>query len=88
MRGSVLNIAMWSGPRNLSTAMMYSFGARQDCAVWDEPFYAAYLGLNEAEKHGFKQALIPMANKPKEALAKMDVQTVSHISQVLDKVSL
>ena len=38
-----LRIAMWSGPRNLSTAMMYSFGARADCAVWDEPFYAAYL---------------------------------------------
>ena len=34
---------MWSGPRNLSTAMMYSFGARADCAVVDEPFYAAYL---------------------------------------------
>jgi hypothetical protein len=38
-------IAMWSGPRNLSTAMMYSFGARQDCDVVDEPFYAAYLAL-------------------------------------------
>ena len=36
-------IAMWSGPRNLSTAMMYAFAARGDCAVWDEPFYAAYL---------------------------------------------
>ncbi len=34
---------MWSGPRNLSTAMMYSFGAREDFAVWDEPFYGAYL---------------------------------------------
>ena len=34
---------MWSGPRNLSTAMMYSFGARADFAVVDEPFYAAYL---------------------------------------------
>jgi hypothetical protein len=35
---------MWSGPRNLSTAMMRSFGNRADCAaVWDEPFYAAYL---------------------------------------------
>ena len=34
---------MWSGPRNLSTAMMYAFAARGDCAVWDEPFYAAYL---------------------------------------------
>ena len=38
-----MKIAMWSGPRNLSTAMMYAFGARNDCAVWDEPFYAAYL---------------------------------------------
>ena len=38
-------IAMWSGPRNLSTAMMYSFAARGDCAVWDEPFYAAYLSV-------------------------------------------
>jgi hypothetical protein len=38
-----LRIAMWSGPRNLSTAMMYAFAARGDCAVWDEPFYAAYL---------------------------------------------
>jgi len=36
-------IAMWSGPRNLSTALLYSFAARGDCAVWDEPFYAAYL---------------------------------------------
>lgn len=39
----VMRIAMWSGPRNLSTALMYAFAARSDCAVWDEPFYAAYL---------------------------------------------
>lgn len=38
-----MKIAMWSGPRNLSTALMYAFAARGDCAVWDEPFYAAYL---------------------------------------------
>ncbi|MBN9332820.1 hypothetical protein [Devosia sp.] len=36
-------IAMWSGPRNLSTAMMRSFSSRADCFVSDEPFYAAYL---------------------------------------------
>ena len=44
-----MRIAMWSGPRNLSTAMMYAFGNRADCAVVDEPFYATYLadtGLN------------------------------------------
>ena len=39
----MMRIGMWSGPRNLSTAMMYAFAARGDCAVWDEPFYAAYL---------------------------------------------
>lgn len=40
-----MRIAMWSGPRNLSTAMMYAFGARPDCAVWDEPFYAPFLKI-------------------------------------------
>ncbi len=38
-----IRIAMWSGPRNISTAMMRSFGARGDCHVIDEPFYAAFL---------------------------------------------
>jgi hypothetical protein len=38
-----VRIAMWSGPRNISTAMMRSFENRADCAVIDEPFYAAYL---------------------------------------------
>lgn len=36
-------IAMWSGPRNISTAMMRSFENRVDTAVVDEPFYACYL---------------------------------------------
>ena len=43
MNGRTIRIAMWSGPRNISTAMMRSFGARTDTAVVDEPFYAAYL---------------------------------------------
>ena len=38
-----VRIAMWSGPRNLSTTMMRSFGARPDTACVDEPFYAAFL---------------------------------------------
>jgi len=36
-------IAMWSGPRNISTAMMYSFENRDDCCAIDEPFYAHFL---------------------------------------------
>ena len=44
-----MNLAMWSGPRNLSTALMYSFANRSDFQAIDEPFYACYLtktGLN------------------------------------------
>ena len=39
-----LRIAMWSGPRNISTAMMRAWENRGDCAVVDEPLYAAFLG--------------------------------------------
>jgi hypothetical protein len=38
-----IRIAMWSGPRNLSTAMMRSFGSRSDTFVTDEPFYGCFL---------------------------------------------
>ncbi|MGN6155563.1 MAG: HAD family hydrolase [Sphingomicrobium sp.] len=38
-----IRIAMWSGPRNLSTAMMRSFGSRADSFVSDEPFYGCFL---------------------------------------------
>src|SRR5881397_2116933 len=38
-----VRIAMWSGPRNISTAMMRAWGNRPDTAVIDEPFYAFYL---------------------------------------------
>ena len=38
-----IRIAMWSGPRNISTAMMRAWGNRDDTVVVDEPFYAFYL---------------------------------------------
>lgn len=40
---ATLRIAMWSGPRNISTTMMRAFENRADTSVSDEPFYAAYL---------------------------------------------
>ena len=43
MVDGVQRIAMWSGPRNISTAMMRAFENRPDTVVWDEPFYAAEL---------------------------------------------
>ena len=39
----MMKIAMWSGPRNISTALMRSFENRPDTFVTDEPFYAHYL---------------------------------------------
>lgn len=48
---STTRIALWSGPRNISTALMYSFAQRPDTAVFDEPLYAHYLSHTPA--HGY-----------------------------------
>jgi len=45
----VVRIAMWSGPRNISTAMMRAWGNRSDTFVTDEPFYAFYLSVTGKE---------------------------------------
>lgn len=47
-------IAMWSGPRNISTAMLRSWGNRADTWVVDEPFYAHYLTQTEHDHPGAK----------------------------------
>lgn len=47
-----VRIAMWSGPRNISTAMMRSWGNRPDTFVCDEPFYAHYLHATGREHPG------------------------------------
>lgn len=49
MNAAPIRIAMWSGPRNISTAMMRSFENRGDTWVSDEPFYAAYLAASGAD---------------------------------------
>ena len=56
-----LKIAMWSGPRNLSTAVMYAFGNRADFAAWDEPFYAAYLAATGVE-HPMREKVLEAGN--------------------------
>ena len=52
---------MWSGPRNISTALMRSFEARGDCAVSDEPLYAYYLKATGLEHPGAAEV---MASQP------------------------
>ncbi len=44
-------ICLWSGPRNISTALMYSFAQRVDTTVVDEPLYAHYLSTTDAHKY-------------------------------------
>src|SRR5437899_1305383 len=52
-----IRIAMWSGPRNISTAMMRAWGNRDDTVVIDEPFYAYYLKVTGIEHPGAEEAI-------------------------------
>jgi hypothetical protein len=54
---TIVRIAMWSGPRNISTAMMRAFENRPDCVVWDEPFYAAELARS-GRAHPLREEVI------------------------------
>lgn len=62
-------IAMWSGPRNLSTATMYAFAARGDSEVRDEPFYAAYLARTGLD-HPMRDAILAAHETDPEAVAR------------------
>ena len=67
------NIAMWSGPRNLSTALMRSFGNRKDVtAVYDEPFYASYL-ITTNKKHPMSDEVIGSQDIIRQLIQKYDV---------------
>ncbi len=65
---TVRRIAMWSGPRNMSTTMMRCFGSRADCAALDEPFYAAWL-VASGETHPMQaEVLASQPNDPRDVL--------------------
>ncbi len=57
-------VCLWSGPRNISTALMYSFAQRNDCAVFDEPLYAHYLSKTPARAYhpGADEVIAEMEN--------------------------
>jgi hypothetical protein len=60
-------LAMWSGPRNISTAMMYAFGNRADCEAWDEPFYGFAL-QHKGNNHPMRDAIIASMDTDWDAL--------------------
>ncbi|MEM9669455.1 MAG: HAD family hydrolase [Pseudomonadota bacterium] len=62
-------IAVWSGPRNLSTAMMRSFGARSDTLCIDEPFYASFLKLTGLD-HPMRDEILAAHSADADAVAR------------------
>ena len=66
-------ICLWSGPRNISTALMYSFAQRSDTKVYDEPLYAYYLSHTEADEYhpGADKVLASQENDGDKVIAMM-----------------
>ncbi len=55
-----LRLSVWSGPRNVSTALMYAFRQRPDTRVVDEPLYGHYLEVTRAAHPGDEEVLAAM----------------------------
>ena len=72
-----VRIAMWSGPRNISTAMMRSFENRSDTSVVDEPFYACFLDATGIRHPGRETVLAACETDP-TAVAATLVGRVPH----------
>lgn len=66
-------ICLWSGPRNISTTLMYSFAQRSDTKVFDEPLYAHYLSRTNARNYhpGADDILATMENDGKKVINMM-----------------
>jgi hypothetical protein len=64
MSDKFVRICLWSGPRNVSTALMYSFAQRDDTVVYDEPLYAHYLSKTPARAYhpGAEEVIATMEN--------------------------
>lgn len=63
-----MRLGVWSGPRNLSTAMMRSWENRGDCVVVDEPLYAAYLARTGIDHPGRDEVLAAQPTDLAEAV--------------------
>tara|TARA_Y100000816_G_scaffold185408_1_gene134544 strand:- start:16 stop:732 length:717 start_codon:yes stop_codon:yes gene_type:complete len=63
-----MRIACWSGPRNISTALMRSWSSRKDVFVSDEPFYAYYLKESQLRHPLFKEIIDSYPHKYDEVV--------------------
>ncbi|MFT4544514.1 MAG: hypothetical protein ACI9EQ_000973, partial [Bacteroidia bacterium] len=73
MSQEIKRICLWSGPRNISTALMYAFAQRADTKVVDEPLYGFYLNETEAKDYhpGAKETMAEMELNGEKVVAKM-----------------
>jgi len=76
-------ICLWSGPRNVSTALMYSFAQRDDILVVDEPLYGHYLRVSGAEHPGRDEVLAAMNCDGNAAMRKLLEIQAKHTSKRL-----
>ncbi|MDB4110185.1 sulfotransferase family protein [bacterium] len=60
----VIRVQCWSGPRNISTALMYSWRQRADTTVYDEPLYAHYLTRDDRGHPGVPEILASQRHDP------------------------
>jgi Sulfotransferase domain len=68
---SVVRIAMWSGPRTVSTALMRSFGNRPDTVVVDEPLYGYYLAHTDVDHPGRDEIIASMPTSWQQVLGEL-----------------
>jgi len=66
-----VRLALWSGPRNISTAMMRAWENRPDTEVVDEPFYAAYLARTGKLHPGREAVLAAQPTDPAEVVRRL-----------------
>ena len=86
-----IRLAMWSGPRNISTAMMRAWENRADTVVVDEPFYAAYLARTGLDHPGRDDVIASQPTEPADVVAGLlaplpdgvEVQYVKHMTHHL-----
>lgn len=62
---------MWSGPRNVSTALMYSFAQRSDTRIVDEPLYGHYLRASGAQHPGRDEVMGAMDNDGERVMRRL-----------------
>lgn len=73
LNSDIKRICLWSSPRNISTALMYSFAQRKDTQVYDEPLYGYYLSHTTTKAHhpGAEEILASMENNGTKVIEMM-----------------